>query len=60
MARPIDPTPTLDGTAAERLLKDLENVCSPAEARTRIDWAKRERAQMMNIDTAKRDGDEPR
>jgi hypothetical protein len=35
MARPIEPTPILEGEDAERLLRDLENVCSPEEARRR-------------------------
>lgn len=47
MARPIEPTPTLEGAAAERLLSDLETVCTPAEAKSRVEWARRERAAMM-------------
>jgi hypothetical protein len=47
MARPIEPTPTLHGEDAERLLAELEQVCSPKEAEDRIAWAKRERAKMM-------------
>lgn len=47
MARPIEPTPTLEGPDAERLLKDLANVCTPAEARQRIEAARRERDEMM-------------
>ena len=48
MARPIEPTPTLEGAAAEKLLSDLATVCSPLEARARIDWARQQRAAMMN------------
>jgi len=38
---------TLYGEDAERLLADLERVCSPKECENRIAWAKRERAKMM-------------
>ncbi len=39
MAKPIEPTPVLQGEDAERLLRDLEKVCSPEEAERRIDKA---------------------
>lgn len=51
MARPIEPTPELEGAAAERLLRDLESVCTPKEAKRRVDWARRERAAMMKAPT---------
>jgi hypothetical protein len=47
MARPIEATPTLTGEDAERLQRDLANVCSPEEQRRRIEYAKRLRAEMM-------------
>ncbi len=47
MARPIQPTPPLDGDDAEALLRDLENVCSPEEMKRRAEWARRELAEMM-------------
>jgi hypothetical protein len=40
MARPIEPTPTLKGKDAKRLLRDLADVCSPEEARRRQDTAR--------------------
>ena len=36
VAKPIEPTPVLKGEDAERLLRDLEKVCSPEEAERRI------------------------
>jgi len=48
MARPIEPTPTLEGAAAEKLLTSLVNVCTPSEARARVDWARDQRTAMMN------------
>ncbi|MEO7034602.1 MAG: hypothetical protein ABI548_11895 [Polyangiaceae bacterium] len=48
VARPIEPTPTLEGAAAEKLLNDLAAVCSPSEARARVDWARQQRAAMLN------------
>ena len=36
MALPIEPTPVLEGEAAEELLAELEAVCSPQEAARRI------------------------
>jgi hypothetical protein len=47
MARPIEPTPTLEGAAAEKLLAELAHVCPPEEARRRIDEARNARAEMM-------------
>jgi hypothetical protein len=47
MAKPIQPTPTLRGKDAERLLRDLANVCTPAEAKRRIARARKVRAEMM-------------
>ena len=41
MARPIEPTPVLEGDDAERLLDQLENVCSPDEAERRIAVARK-------------------
>jgi len=48
MARRIEPTPTLKGAAAEKLLNDLAAVCTSSEARARVDWARQQRAAMMN------------
>jgi hypothetical protein len=36
MALPIEPTPVLEGEAAEELLAELETVCSEQEAARRI------------------------
>ncbi len=47
MAKPIEPTPTLRGKDAERLLRDLKNVCSPEEARARSTAARDELKEMM-------------
>lgn len=47
MARPIEPTPTLRGKDAERLLTDTQRVCSPEEAQRRVAEAKRLRAELM-------------
>ena len=47
MARPIEPTPNLEAEDAERLLRDLEQVCLPAEAERRMRWAEQQVAQMM-------------
>lgn len=47
MARPIQPTPVLEGTDAKRLLEDLGAVCTPSEAKARIDAARRELSEMM-------------
>jgi len=48
MARPIEPTPILIGKDADRLLSDMDDVCPPAEAKSRIDEARRIRAEMMS------------
>lgn len=47
MARPIEATPVLYGDDARRLLDDLQRVCSPEEARRRIESGKRTRAELM-------------
>ena len=47
MARPIEPTPVLEGEDAERLLRDLENTCSPEEARRRVQKARELLAKVM-------------
>ena len=60
MARPIEPTPILEGEDAERLLRDLENVCSPEEARRRIEWARAKRAEMMRPKVLSGDNKKPR
>lgn len=41
MALPIEPTPVLEGEAAEELLQQLEDVCSPEEAKRRIAAARK-------------------
>lgn len=52
MARPIEPTPVLEGAAAERLLTQLERICTPTEAQKRMDWAREARAEMMRPKSA--------
>lgn len=47
MASPIEATPTLKGADARRLLAELEDVCSPAEAARRIKYAREQVAEMM-------------
>ena len=47
MARPIEPTPTLSGDDADRLLADMEKRCSVDEARRRVAAAKIALAEMM-------------
>jgi hypothetical protein len=46
----FEATPVLEGAAAQRLFTQLENVCSPAVAQARIDWAKQELASFAQID----------
>jgi len=59
MAKPIEPTPPLDAEDSERLLRDLENVCSPEEAERRRATAKRWLAEVTRPkprhDDARRD-----
>jgi hypothetical protein len=55
MASPIEATPTLYGRDAERLLADLENVCSPEEAARRIKYAREQVAEMMRPKIARTD-----
>jgi hypothetical protein len=45
MARPIEPTPTLTGDDAERLLNELERIASPEEIARREEAAHRFLAQ---------------
>jgi hypothetical protein len=59
MAKPIEPTPVLEGEDAERLLRELEVVCSPDEAKRRTEWARRELAELMRPKSVPRDS-EPR
>jgi hypothetical protein len=40
MARPIEPTPTLEGEDAERLLESLEHTASPEEIARRRERAR--------------------
>ena len=48
MAQPIQPTPTLSGIDAERLVEDLYSVVVTPEERTRrTEAARRRRAEMM-------------
>ncbi len=47
MARPIQPTPTLRGSDAKRLVRELENVCSPNEAKRRIEYARGQLSEMI-------------
>lgn len=47
MARPIEPTPSLSGADADRLIRDLADVCPPEEARARMAQARTARAAMM-------------
>lgn len=46
MARPIEPTPTLVGADAERLLDELERVAPPDEIARRREAARRFLAQV--------------
>lgn len=41
MARPIEPTPELDADEWAELMHDVENVCTPEEAKRRIAYAER-------------------
>ncbi len=47
MARPIEPTPPLEGEDAERLLADLERGCSEEERKRRQEWAITKLAQLF-------------
>jgi len=47
MARPIEPTPVVEGEHAERLLEQLEDVCSPEEAARRIAAARKLLAKVL-------------
>ena len=47
MARPIQPTPVLEGEDAERLLEELERVCSPEEAECRVAAARKLLAKVV-------------
>ncbi len=40
-------TRTQKAAAASELAKAMERVCTPTEAKARVDWARRERAAMM-------------
>lgn len=46
MAHPIEPTPTLRGEDAQRLIASLDDRCSNQEAERRMAWAKNTLAQM--------------
>lgn len=48
MARPIEPTPVLEGEDAERLLRDLESTCTPEEAKLRVQKARALLAKVMD------------
>lgn len=48
MARPIEPTPVLEGEDAERLLRDLEDTCTPEEVKRRVDEARKLLAKVMD------------
>jgi hypothetical protein len=39
VAKPIEPTPPLEGEEAEKLLRQLKDVCSPQEAERRLKLA---------------------
>ena len=47
MARPIEPTPALEGQDAERLLASLKSGASDSEMAQRADSARKRVAQMM-------------
>lgn len=47
MARPIEPTPVLEGDDAKRLLDELETVCPPDEAKRRVEAARKLLAKVM-------------
>jgi hypothetical protein len=55
MARPIEPTPVLEGEDAERLLRDLENTCTPEEAKRRVQKARGFLAEIMRPKTPRGD-----
>lgn len=44
---PSKPTPVLEGEDAEKLLRDLENTCTPEEAKRRIQSARKLFAKVM-------------
>jgi hypothetical protein len=54
LALPIEPTPVLEGEAAEALLVQLEAVCPPEEAKRRIAAARTllEKVGLNNDDRA--------
>lgn len=47
MARPIEPTPPLDVEDSERLLSELEHVCSPEEAKRRVRMAEKRLTEVL-------------
>ena len=47
MARPIEPTPVLEGEDAERLLDQIEIVCTPEETERRVAAARKLLAQVL-------------
>lgn len=47
VARPIEPTPVLEGEDADRLLRDLESTCTPEEAKRRVQKARALLAKVM-------------
>jgi hypothetical protein len=47
MARPIEPTPVLEGEDADRLLEELEHVCTPEEAERRVAAARKLLAKVV-------------
>jgi len=49
MARPIKATPKLNRQESDRLLRDLEKTCSPAEARRRVVFAREKLRQMKMV-----------
>ncbi|MCC6807823.1 MAG: hypothetical protein IT381_10385 [Deltaproteobacteria bacterium] len=46
MARPIEPTPTLEGEDAEALLRSLDDVATPEEMDRRVQASKQRLAEM--------------
>jgi len=47
VAKPIEPTPPLEGLEAEQLLAELKNVCSPEEADRRLQASRAFLADVM-------------
>jgi hypothetical protein len=47
VAKPIEPTPPLEGEEAEKLLAELKDICSPQEAERRLRVSREFLAKVM-------------